>query len=185
MSWSNQESVSPHLLCPSIISSPFPLPSRLAYLSLAFLFSARFGSGSAGLKHHSPPPLSPSLSTKTMQVSLVPAVLLLSVFLSAWLIRRSSPFFSFLHLVFFLSVSVCAPSTSLSLSEPVGSQTERVSRGLERGIISLLLPPHTPSHLLSITVFIPPPPLHLLLLHNHHTNLFPLFSLTTDRKSVV
>lgn len=80
-------------------------------------------------------------------------------------LRGSAPFLSSLHLVFFLPtwfLSVCAlhlpPSLSLCLSEPVGSQTERVSRGLERGIISLLLPPLAPSHSLSITVFIPPPP---------------------------
>lgn len=119
VSWSNQGSVSPHLLCPSIISSPFPLPSLLACLSLAFLFSARFGSGSVGLKHHSSPPLSPSLSTKTMQVSLVPPVLLLLVFLSAWLIRSSSPFFSFLHLVFFIFLCLLAlpQPASVSLSQ--------------------------------------------------------------------
>lgn len=90
-------------------------------------------------------------------------------------LRGSAPFLSSLHLVFFLPtwfLSVCAlhlpPSLSLCLSEPVGSQTERVSRGLERGIISLLLPPLAPSHSLSITVFIPPPP-------SYHTNSFSLF----------
>lgn len=98
-------------------------------------------------------------------------------------LRGSAPFLSSLHLVFFLPtwfLSVCAlhlpPSLSLCLSEPVGSQTERVSRGLERGIISLLLPPLAPSHSLSITVFIPPPPHHTIqtVFHSSATHDFLL-----------
>lgn len=80
---------------------------------------------------------------------------------------REAALLSFLPFILFFFLptwflSVCAlhlpPSLSLCLSEPVGSQTERVSRGLKRGIISLLLPPLAPSHSLSITVFIPPTP---------------------------
>lgn len=110
----------------------------------------------------------------------------LCLFLSACFTRGSAPFLSSLHLVFFLPtwfLSVCAlhlpPSLSLCLSEPVGSQTERVSRGLERGIISLLLPPLAPSHSLSITVFIPPtppPPHHTIqtVFHSSATHDFLL-----------
>lgn len=96
----------------------------------------------------------------------VPPCLSLSLFVSVSVLyerQRSFPFFP--SSCFFLPtwfLSVCAlhlpPSLSLCLSEPVGSQTERVSRGLKRGIISLLLPPLAPSHSLSITVFIPPTP---------------------------
>lgn len=106
----------------------------------------------------------------------VPPCLSLSVCFCQRALRGSAPFLSSLHLVFFLPtwfLSVCAlhlpPSLPLCLSEPVGSQTERVSRGLERGIISLLLPPLAPSHSLSITVFIPPTS------PSYHTNSFSLF----------
>lgn len=110
----------------------------------------------------------------------VPPCLSLSLFVSVSVLyerQRSFPFFP--SSCFFLPtwfLSVCAlhlpPSLSLCLSEPVGSQTERVSRGLKRGIISLLLPPLAPSHSLSITVFIPP---HPSTSPSYHTNSFSLF----------
>lgn len=46
-----------------------------------------------------------------------------------------------------------SPSLFPSLSQPVGSQTERVSRGLERGIISLLLPLRSLSLVLHLCVY--------------------------------
>lgn len=111
----------------------------------------------------------------------VPPCLSLSVCFCQRALRGSAPFLSSLHLVFFLPtwfLSVCAlhlpPSLSLCLSEPVGSQTERVSRGLERGIISLLLPPLAPSHSLSITVFIPPHHTIQTVFHSSATHDFLL-----------
>lgn len=80
------------------------------------------------------------------------------------------------------SVSLCfrLSPASVSLSEPVGSQTKRVSRGLERGIISLLLPLRSLSLTLHQSMSLsptPPPSAHLLLLHHHHRiNSFPLLS---------
>lgn len=83
-------------------------------------------------------------------------------FLSATMKRSRSALLPYLHLF-----SSCACLHSLnqpqSLSEPVRSQTERVSRGLERGIISALLPLSLP---FSRSPSVYPPPLHLSLLHH-------------------
>lgn len=185
--------------------SPLPLPSLSCYFSTdsfsSSLLLLSFSSGLVWFKQRwteaslsssssspllenrarvagffSPPcPHCPPLSLRFCQRGLREAALLSSL-----------PFILFFP-PYLVSLSLCLhpppASVSLSLSEPVGSQTERVSRGLERGIISLLLPPLAPSHSLSITVFIPPPPpppLHLLLLHHqqHHTNPSPLLFLT-------
>lgn len=90
--------------------------------------------------------------------SLTPPVLL--CFLSATMTRSRCVLLSYLHLFFLCLLALPQPA---SVSEPVRSQTERVSRGLERGIISVLLPLSLP---FSRSPSVYPPPLHLSLLHH-------------------
>lgn len=83
-------------------------------------------------------------------------------------VKGSSAFFSSLHHVVpshLASLSVCAlhpPPASVFPSERVGSQTKRVSTGLERGIISALLPLLSPSLFIpaSFSTSLNAPPLH-------------------------
>lgn len=148
----------------SVLSSSYFLDGFLNLLSVAPLFLFWFGSSSAGLKHHPPPPPSSccSVSFPLHEESPVSPVLLVPLPLSrcfslSVVYERQLSFLLFPSSYFFLPTCLrLSLSLYPSLTEPVGSQTERVSRGLERGIISLLLPPFAPPHSLSITVFIPP-----------------------------
>lgn len=117
----------------------------------ASVFNSSCGSSSNWLRRHSPPQVFPPSATN-VQVS-----------------GSSSPPFSVSNNEEKQIGSLVLPSSLLllcllalpqpaSVSEPGRSQTERVSRGLERGIISLLLPLSLP---FSRSPSVYPPPPHL------------------------
>lgn len=153
-------------------------------LSSFVWFLSYFGSGSSGEKHHTPPP-SPLLCSQPCNSHwFPPCPHCLSLCFSQRGLREAAPLSSLPFILFFPShsVSLCLPlpPASVSLSEPVGSQTKRVSRGLERNHLSAPPPSrsltHSPSLSLSPTPPLPSSALHLLLLHHHQNKSFSHFS---------
>lgn len=174
MSLSKQGFVSLHVLRPSIISSLMsPLFSSLA--ASVDNFSVFFW-----LKRQLPQAPFSTLrlllpQPKTCR-SLGPPILICFFRQQQ---RREAALLPCLTFIFSFSVPACTPSTSLSLPQPVPSQTERVSRGLERNHLCAP-PPLTP--FLSLSISLSPSSSSLTALHL--TSLSLLSSPLLSRSSV-